>query len=104
MSTRPSRQTTPTATWICFFTTLTVTSGPVLGIDGDIIVGEVAGPDGFLHIAALQINRNGDFFLVHHGLAPCLGVIIGPATRAHQTDVAQIRSEEHTSELQSRPH
>src|SRR5690554_7815289 len=65
-------------------------SGAVFGIDGHIVVGEVAGPHGFVDIAPLQINGDGNFFLVHHCLAAGFGIIIRPAAVAYQADIAQI--------------
>src|SRR5690554_7261304 len=87
---RPSRTITATATWISLFTAMADGSGAVFSIDGHIVVGEVAGPHGFVDIAPLQVNGDSNFFLVHHCLAAGYAIIIRPAADAYQADIAQI--------------
>src|SRR5690606_3544239 len=50
-------------------------SGAVVGIDRDIVVGEVAGPDGGAGIAAPERDPDGDLGLLHDPLAVGLAVV-----------------------------
>src|SRR5512146_3305772 len=44
-------------------------SGPVVGVDADVVVREVAGPHGGAGGAAVQVDAHGDLASLHHALA-----------------------------------
>ena len=49
-------------------------SGAIFGVDGDVVVREVARPDGRARVAATEIDTNRDLRLLHHALAGFFGV------------------------------
>src|SRR5690606_27541767 len=49
-------------------------SGPVVGVDADVLVGEVAGIDGVADLAASERDAHGDLGLLHDALAVFLGI------------------------------
>ena len=49
-------------------------SRTVIGVDFDVVVTQITGPNGVAGLTAPQINADGDFTLLHHSLALLLAV------------------------------
>src|SRR3990167_9917676 len=59
-------------------------SRAVVGVDGHVVVAEIAGPHGFGGWASAQPHPHGDFALLHHTLAVFFAVAgIASPTRCH---------------------
>src|SRR3989344_2933948 len=65
-------------------------SAAVVGVDADVVVREVAGPDGGGGLAAAQVHADGDFRLFHDALTVFLavgGVAAAPRDHVHVVEV-----------------
>lgn len=65
-------------------------SGPILGIDPHILMGQVGGPQGFTDTATIEFNADADFRLRHNPRALLFGVFLGTSAMAGDTDVVQV--------------
>src|SRR5690606_18496223 len=66
-----------------------VISGPVFGVDLDVVVAEVAGPDGIGGIAGAERHANSDIRLRHHCRTLLFRVAVDHATVAHDLHVTE---------------
>src|SRR5690625_3216887 len=65
-------------------------SGTVLGVNGHVVMGEVAGPDTLFDRSAPEIPAGGDILLIHHRLPTLFSVVFRTATVTNQADIAEI--------------
>lgn len=65
-------------------------SGTVFGVDAHVFVGQVSGPQGFAAGAAIQLDTDGDFRLLHDPGALLFGVAVGTAALAGNADIIQV--------------
>src|SRR5437879_4887024 len=65
--------------------------GPILGVDGNVFVRQIAGPDGGQGGAALQYHTNRNLALSHHPLPVLLAVARRAAALLRDLDVVEIQ-------------
>src|SRR5262245_56673668 len=66
-------------------------SGPVLGVDGNVFVRQVAGPHGRRGLAAFEHDADRDLALAHHALAVFLAVARGATAGLRHLHVVQVQ-------------